>query len=77
MQNKMRLSVFAFHVSQIMGVKAPVEFGLCPFAGLKMGVKIDTTDQVWIDGTACGNRNGGVGYYTEMVCAANPEIILD
>lgn len=79
----MRLSIFAFHVSQILN-SAPGKFHLTPCPRVTVEVKIvkgtcpDLEDAAWdtvyINGKVAGNRQGGVIAFTALVNAAKPVI---
>ncbi len=77
---KMRLSIFAYHVSSIMNDTG--EFGLHPCHGVDVNVRIEKGvdgignewDSVYIDGKCAGNRHGGVQRFTEIVNATQPVI---
>lgn len=83
---KMRLQIFAYHVSSLM--TGTGEFGLHPFGDFGVKVKIEPStaegfkddriwDSVYINGKHCGNRHGGVKVFTEMISALAPEIDFD
>jgi hypothetical protein len=84
--NPMRLSIFAQHVASIMGNKAPDHFVLSPCDGVLADVVIEPTksdlvgdvwDEVTINGVACGNRIGGIQYFTQLVNLVKPKIAYD
>jgi hypothetical protein len=78
----MRLSIFAYHVGQIMTDPAPTKFTLHPCDGVRAEVVIEPAqnlegpiwDRVTINGVSVGNRHGGVQYFTELVNEVKPVI---
>ncbi len=77
----MRLSIFAYHASQIMGGEPGKEFTLHPCEGVAVKVWIEKNpeqphiwDTVYINGKSAGNRHGGVSEFIAIVLAAKPEI---
>ena len=82
----MQLHIFVHHVSEIFSTQAPAEFELHPHPGIVAKVRIvrydlalpwDIWDQVYINGQWCGNRHGGVRYFTDMICNAAPPVEFD
>ena len=84
---EMRLHIFAYHVSQL-ALTPPGEFGLHPCDGVDAQVVITKgkrhNEPVWdvvercdvtINGKACGNRQGAIKEFTNMVKEVDPVVI--
>lgn len=73
---KMRLAIFAQHITEIMRPDNVEKFTLSPFKGFIVKVEIQG-EEVYLNGMACGNRHGGVQEFTRLVNEQKPEIIFE
>ena len=78
-----RLSIFAFHVSEIMTSPPGSRFELHPCDGVTVKVRIEKSrfvnaticdDLVYLNGECVGNRCGGRDEFAKMVNKVEPTI---
>jgi hypothetical protein len=83
-----RLSILAFHVSEIMTQPAGSKFTLSPCDGVIVDVEIKAGamsarasetgwDQVYLNGRWMGNRAGGRDVFIQLVCQKKPAVQWD
>lgn len=79
----MRLSIFTFHVSQIMTMEVGGKATFHPCNGVSAEVVVEKAtdgfpspawDSIRMNGVIVGNRQGGVKAFTNLVNNAKPQI---